>query len=241
MSLYLILELVIIAFPLALSFDKKMQFYRRWKSIILSLLIVGSFFLTWDILFTKAGIWGFNPAYHASTEVFNLPLEEWLFFIVIPYASIFIHYSIEFVHPKLILTNKVTRAITLSLLFLFLIIAILSIDKVYSLTVSLVTLVSLLIGFFNKSKILNRYYISFLVIILPFVIFNGIFTGNFIKGEVFWYSEAYFWKMRISSIPLEDFAYVFCLILLYLLCIDKIETMLKPSLKSINENGPYNK
>jgi lycopene cyclase domain-containing protein len=236
MSLYLIIELLIVAIPLTLSFDKKMQFFRKWKSVVLSLIIVGSLFVTWDILFTKSGIWGFNPEYHASYEVFHLPLEEWLFFVVIPYASIFIHYSIEFVHPKLVLSDIITKTISFTLIFIFLIITILSIDKIYSFTVSLLTLVSLLIGLFDKSKVLNRYYISFLVIILPFIIFNGVLTGTFIKGEVFWYNELAIWKIRFSSIPLEDFAYAFDLILLNILCINKLQTILKPSLKSTHEN-----
>jgi lycopene cyclase domain-containing protein len=241
MSLYLFLELVILAAPMALSFDKKMQFYRRWKRVLPSLLLVGSIFIIWDILFTKAGIWGFDPTYHASIKVFGLPLEEWLFFIIVPYASIFIHYSIEFVYPKLLLSDKKTRKITFALIFIFTVLAVFSTTKTYTFTVSIATLVSLSIGLFDKTKVLNRYYISFLVIILPFIIFNGVFTGNFIKGEVFWYDEAYFWKLRFSSIPLEDFVYAFCLILMELLCINNIQVILKPFVKSTNENVPGRK
>jgi lycopene cyclase domain-containing protein len=227
MSLYLILELLIIAVPLILSFDKKMQFYRKWKSVLLSLIIVGSLFLIWDIIFTKSGIWGFNPAYHASIEVFNLPLEEWLFFIVIPYASIFIHYSIEFVHPKILLSDKITRVLTIILIALFLITAILNQDKIYMLIVSIITIITLSVGLLNKSKILNRYYISFLVIILPFIIFNGILTGTFIKGEVFWYNKSSIMGTRLFSIPIEDIPYAFSLILLNLLCIHKVQMIFK--------------
>jgi lycopene cyclase domain-containing protein len=237
MSLYLMLELLIIAFPVALSFDKKMRFYLRWKSVLLSLLLVGSIFITWDILFTRAGIWGFNPAYHASIVIFNLPLEEWLFFVVVPYASIFIHYSIQFVYPRLILSDKTTFLITIFLILVFLTTSVLNANKLYTLIVSLATLFSLLIGIFDKSKVLNRYYITFLVIIVPFTIFNGVFTGNFITGEVFWYNKNYFSDIRISSIPLEDFIYVFSFILLYLLCINNLQRMDFLSLKSTNDNG----
>jgi hypothetical protein len=63
-----------------------------------------------------------------------------------------------------------------------------------------------------------------------------VLTGTFIKGEVFWYNELAIWKIRFSSIPLEDFAYAFDLILLNILCINKLQTILKPSLKSTHEN-----
>ena len=58
------------------------------------LLIMDSIYIIWDILFTYLGVWGFNNKYLIGYNIFNLPLEEWLFFICIPYASLFIHYSI---------------------------------------------------------------------------------------------------------------------------------------------------
>jgi lycopene cyclase domain-containing protein len=240
MSLYLLLELLIIAVPLILSFDKKMQFYRNWKSVLISLFFIGSIFITWDILFTRAGIWGFNPEYHASIEIFNLPIEEWLFFIVVPYASIFIHYSIGFVHPKIQLNDKITGFISIILIISFLITAISNIERIYTFFVTIISIITLLIGFLNKSKILNRYYISFVVIILPFVIFNGILTGTFIKGEVFWYNKTSILGTRLFSIPLEDIPYAFSLILLNLLCIHKIQTIFKPSLKITNDHESGN-
>jgi lycopene cyclase domain-containing protein len=239
MSLYLILELIIIIIPLALSFDKKMRFYRRWKSVLISLVLVGSFFVTWDIIFTKSGIWIFNPAYHAGLVFFNLPLEEWLFFIVVPYASIFIHYSLEFVYPKLRFSYKITRAISFILIALFLTLAFLNTNKIYTLIVFLVASVAIIFGILDKFKILNLYFISFLVIMIPLLIFNGILTGTFIKNEVFAYNDSYNLGIRIFSMPVEDLVYGFSLILFNIMCIQKVESILKTTI-SININGSDN-
>jgi len=212
-----------------------MKFYKRWKGILVSLVLVGAIFVTWDVLFTRFGIWGFNPEYHASLVIFKLPIEEWLFFIVVPYASIFIHYSMEFVHPKVMLSDKITRILAIFLILALGVVAILYYNKVYTLTVSLVMIISLGLALLNKDKILNRYFISFLIIILPFLIFNGILTGTFIKDEVFWYNDSHNMGIRVFSMPVEDLVYGFSLILLDILCIQKVESILKPALAdSIN-------
>lgn len=228
MSLYLFLELLIIIFPLILSFDKKMRFYRRWKSVFISIVLVGTVFVIWDIYFTRAGVWGFNPEYHASIVLFNLPLEEWLFFIVVPYASIFIHYSLEFVHPRLVLSSRLTRIIAIILIVTLIIVALFNSDKIYTFTTFIVT--AFVTGFAatGKMKILRRYFISFLIIIIPFLIFNGIWTGMFIKDEVFWYNDSYNLGIRIFSMPVEDLVYCFALLLLVLQCIQKVEYILGP-------------
>ena len=73
-----------------------MGFSKQWKSVFTSIFLVAVLFVIWDVIFTSQGIWGFNSEYHLPYLIGDLPIEEILFFICIPYASIFIHYSLEY-------------------------------------------------------------------------------------------------------------------------------------------------
>ena len=80
------LLLATIAVPLALSFDKNVHFWTRWKYLFPAILITAVVFIYWDIQFTAAGIWSFNHHYVVGAFFYGLPVEEWLFFLIVPYV-----------------------------------------------------------------------------------------------------------------------------------------------------------
>lgn len=217
MPLYLILLLCSLLFPLALSFDRKVAFFRYWPLLIPSLLITGAFFIVFDIWFAKRAIWGFNAAYHSGIVLAGLPLEEWLFFIVIPYASIFIHYVLMAYFPAKVLSDRFTSRITITLILILALGILTHPGRSYTLVYLLLMIVVLVISSIMKDRLLNRFYISFLVILIPFIIINGILTGSFIEGEVVWYNPEEITGIRLGSIPVEDFAYGFSMILINLM------------------------
>jgi len=51
--------------------------------------IVCAAYWTWDVLVTARGHWSFNPAYVLGLNILGMPLEEWLFFVVLVFVSIF--------------------------------------------------------------------------------------------------------------------------------------------------------
>ena len=59
-------------------------------------LIVGLFFITWDYIFTIEHIWGFSERYTLRPRILQLPIEEIAFFFVVPYASIFTYYCLNY-------------------------------------------------------------------------------------------------------------------------------------------------
>jgi len=63
--------------------------YRRWRRLLLTLLPVVAVFVAWDIYAIASGHWTFDP--ERTTGVIlagDLPLDELLFFIVIPIAAL---------------------------------------------------------------------------------------------------------------------------------------------------------
>jgi len=220
MPLYLLILICSIAFPLTLSFDRKVAFYRHWPLLIPSLIITGAFFLAFDIWFAKKAIWGFNPAYHSGIVIAGLPLEEWLFFIVIPYASIFIHYVLIAYFPDKILSGRETLAVTITLIMILSLGILFRPGRSYTLVYFTLMIIMLVVSTIMKDRLLNRFYISFLVILVPFIMVNGILTGSLIEGEVVWYDNDEITGLRLLTIPVEDFAYGFSLILINLLLMD---------------------
>ena len=53
---------------------------------------------------------------------------------------------------------------------------------------------------------MGRLFLSFPLILIPFLIVNGILTGSFIEDEVVWYNSSGNLGIRILTIPVEDVA-----------------------------------
>jgi len=217
MSLYLTLELCSITVPLILSFDRKVGYYRHWPVLFPSILLTGALFIIFDIYFAKNGIWGFNPRYHSGLILYALPVEEWLFFIIIPYSSIFIHYVIKAYFPQALLADKTTRIISLILIAILILSVIINYQKAYTVVYFSMMIIVVTIALLTNTGLLGRFYLSFLLILIPFILINGILTGSFIEEAVVWYNSAEIIGLRILTIPVEDFAYGFSLILINLM------------------------
>ena len=99
MPIYLYLDLLVIAFPLLLSFDKKVAYFKTWKYLFPAILIIGAFFVLWDMQFTRMNIWSFNQKYLLGIYMYNLPIEEVLFFIVVPFSCVFIYEVLKAYFP----------------------------------------------------------------------------------------------------------------------------------------------
>jgi len=225
MSLYFILLLSSVAVPFILSFDKKLQFWRQWKYLFPAIFVVAAVYIFFDVLMTKTGVWGFNPRYHSNLLIFKLPIEEWLFFMVIPYASIFLHDAFVLYFPQIKLNNRVSKIITVALLSILILIVLFNLNKTYTVYIYSTLIVALGIYWFSKSNIINHFYITFLLILIPFLIVNGILTGSFIESEVVWYNNDENLGIRFFTIPVEDFAYGFSMIFLSLMLRDKLKTL----------------
>jgi lycopene cyclase domain-containing protein len=62
--------------------------YARWRRLLLTLLPVFVVFTLWDVLAIRAGHWAYDPRQTTGLHVGNVPIEELLFFLVIPVCSV---------------------------------------------------------------------------------------------------------------------------------------------------------
>lgn len=190
-----------------------MHFIQYWKAYFSSILLVGLFFIAWDIYFTVNDVWGFNDQYLIGFRIFNLPLEEWLFFLLIPYASVFIHYALEYFYPKIILNEKITFGISLILFIVSALVAVMNTDKIYTLCSFGLFAVLMLGQLIYRWKDAQRFYLSFIIIYLPFYFVNNALTGNYSENPVVFYDPQEILGIRVGTMPLEDSFY--CYTLLY--------------------------
>lgn len=63
--------------------------YRRFRLMLLAVLPVVLLFSVWDVVGIIRGHWDYNPRYVTGVQlVFGMPLEELVFFVVIPICGL---------------------------------------------------------------------------------------------------------------------------------------------------------
>jgi lycopene cyclase domain-containing protein len=63
--------------------------YRQWRRLLLTLLPVVAVFVAWDLYAIAAGHWAFDRGQTLGVRVGGrLPLEELLFFVVVPTCAV---------------------------------------------------------------------------------------------------------------------------------------------------------
>jgi len=211
--LYLLLDLGSISIPFLFSFHPKLKFYNYWKSLSLAMFLTILIYIPWDVIFTQNRIWGFNDTYFLKYRLFSLPIEEWLFFICIPYACVFTHYALLHYFPNMKVSIKLTRIISYVLIGILLIIGLINFDKWYTFINFLYAIILIPLILKLNIELLQKYFLTFLVMLIPFFIVNGILTGSFIENEVVWYNNDENLGIRLFTIPIEDTIYAFTLIL----------------------------
>jgi lycopene cyclase domain-containing protein len=88
-SEYVLVLAATLLFPLVLSFDKRLPIWKNFGSLVRVMLFVAVPFWVWDVIVTARGHWSFNSQYIIGVVFLGLPIEEWLFFIVIVFVSVF--------------------------------------------------------------------------------------------------------------------------------------------------------
>ena len=221
---YLLLNLLILAGPLVMSFEKQIHFVDKWRYAFPAIIIVAIPYLFWDSLVTGSH-WWFNEKYVIGYRLAKLPIEEGLFFFTVPFAALFCWEVIGFYyrHDRKIYFMRRVRYALYSLQLIGLLFF--ARGKEYT---------GLMLIFLGAAAIIDRVLKTnlfvharlfvYLAILIGFIlIFNGYLTGR----PVVFYGESYQLGIRVGTIPIEDFGYGLSLILLVTVFYEKFKNFTK--------------
>jgi len=230
-NLYFWIHLFVFVPVFFLSFDKKVAFYKKWKSLFPAIAIVGLIFIIWDVIFTSGNVWGFNESYISGLNVFGLPIEECMFFITVPFACFFIYECLNAYFPSDPF-NKWDSLISIGSGVLLLGLGLYFWNQVYSSLTFIATGLALLLHYyFVPNNYRTKFYRAYLLIWLPFLLVDGALTGSFTEAPVVLYNPEEFIGLRIFSVPIEDAIYN----ILMLLAVFSIECSFSAFYKSNNK------
>ncbi|MEI6816390.1 MAG: lycopene cyclase domain-containing protein [Bacteroidota bacterium] len=223
-SLYLLIDFFTILVPFLFSFHPKLRFYKHWKAFFISNVLVAIIFLLWDSIFVKLGVWGFNKDYILGINIINLPIEEVLFFICIPFSCVFTFHCLN-IFFSFHWRSKTESIFVAALCLLLLMISIIHHDRYYTVsTFASLALVLFLLKFILKVNLLAKLFSIYPILLIPFFIVNGILTGTGISSPVVWYNDHENIGIRMLTIPIEDIFYGFELILLNISLYEYLKT-----------------
>jgi len=200
---YITLILFTISGPLLLSFDKKVAFYRHWKFFFWSMLPSSIAYIIWDILATHTQVWKFNPEFLLGFFIGNLPLEEYLFFIVVPYACLFIYACLQIYLPNLTRTSYHKAYITAIIILCSIAMAMTPGRSYTWSTFGLLGITFSLLLVIKFTHHITYLLAAWAIALIPMAFVNGILTGN----PVLIYDNTENLGIRIGTIPFEDFFY----------------------------------
>lgn len=202
---YLFIDIACIALPLLASFEHRITFYKKWKWLLPAIAIAYLFMIVWDHYFTVFGVWGFNPDFVLGIEIWELPLEEHLFFLCIPYACIFTYEALNYL-VKQDYIGRASLYISGLMAFGLPIVIYLYFNQLYTALTALCLeflLIQHMYVFRSHKRYLGRFYFAFVVCLLPFFVVNGILTSL----PVVVYNNRENLGIRLGSIPIEDVFY----------------------------------
>jgi lycopene cyclase domain-containing protein len=215
---YFMLHILSLCFPLLRSFEHRIKYWKQWKYLWQGMIATAVFFIAFDIWFAYLKIWWFNTAYFSGIWIVNLPLEEWLFFIVVPFCCVFIYEAVGY-YIKGELLKKSSKWITLLLVILLLCTSIFNYDRMYTFYKLGLAGIGLIIHWIVfKDRYLGKFYVSFFFACIPFLLYNGVLTSL----PVVMYDNTENLNIRLSSlvgipflnIPIEDFGYNLLMLLM---------------------------
>lgn len=215
---YLIIDIFTFVGPLFISIVGKVKFLEHYRATVVSIVTVAIPYIIWDTLVTGVD-WHFNPKYVLPIRIVDLPIEEILFFFVVPFAMLFVYEYIREYSKERTVEGSSVLYVSSAVFIILIILTFLSYGIQY-LFLALISLDVLFLTQFLSNFILFRsrnYWLYMVAGVVAFLIVNYILTSlpvvEYYTSRILTTST---WNGRITTIPMEDFIYNFSLLSFYL-------------------------
>lgn len=210
---YYLFNLLVFLPVLLLSFTTDVKPHRHLKALLAGYLFVSLPFMIWDIWAASTGHWGFNAEYVTGPYLFNVPLEEYLFFLTVPFAMMYVwgvvkkyvaDKSLAGILPLLAFGFAAGASVWLLVNFW---------GNGYTRSAAIATLIAVIFAAMSRIAYTVRFWVFQVLLLGLFLVFNSILT----MLPIITYGPDAIIGFRISDIPIEDFFFNFAFINLFLL------------------------
>ncbi|WP_393971789.1 lycopene cyclase domain-containing protein [Oxyplasma meridianum] len=209
---YLLL-LALIALPvLGLSISSKIRKIRKFKPLVFSIFTVAPIYIVWDEYAVLIGTWKFNHSYIIGLYLWLIPVEEILFFIIVPFATLLIYEGLFMLKG---VSSKVFQWPGIAAGLILVGFGIVNWQHSYTIFAFIFAGMALIFMATLEPQMLfsSRLWAFMAISYIPFVVFDHIM----VTLPIFTYGKNVTLGIYIFSIPLEEYVYVFSLLLFYVL------------------------
>lgn len=210
---YYLFNILVFLPVLVLSFVTDVKPHRHLLGLLAGYLFVSFPFMVWDVWAVAAGHWHFNEAYVTGPYLFDVPLEEYLFFLTVPFAAVYVwglvkkfvaDRSLAGIFPLLVF--GIVGGISVWMLINFW-------DNGYTRSAAIASLIAVLVAASSRIAYTWRFWTFQLLLLGLFLVFNSILT----MLPIISYGPDAIIGFKIGDIPIEDFLFNFAFINLFLL------------------------
>jgi len=208
---YLLILLVLAGLTLFLFIKKSIVFIMEFKYMLPAVIFSGTIFIMLNIRFLQAGIISYNENFLIGKNILNLPLEEWLFLLVISLFAFSVYILVNVKFEKFEKPN-LFYIISILLLVGFAYEAWFSRQKLVPFFMFF--LLAIYFGYTLLRKRfkphLTKFYISYFIVVVPFFLIKILL--NILP--VILYNNDFTLGIRLIGVPVEQFANLFLLMLI---------------------------
>lgn len=203
---YFLFNLIVLSGPLALSFDKKVNFKQYWPFVFPAIVFGSLPHLIWDF-FATGHFWHYNPRFISGIYAGSLPLEEILFFLTVSYAVIFTWEVFLAYFPNKILMMSQTLMTIMNFCILSAYFFQLSLGWTYTSLVFLVMAFVLCAEIFFKNKHSVWYQSLWYCFLVLFFVMIPIANGYLTARPIVEYYDVYRSGKQLFTIPMKNFLF----------------------------------